>query len=76
MIPQIDITVRTSNIKHVCMTIEGHHNGESFESSHTIPIESIAAYLQEFFEAYAENPISAKFSLYHCDCSGCRTDSK
>lgn len=72
MIPQIDITVRTSDVKHVCMTIEGHHNGESFESSHTISVNDIADYLQEFFEAYAENPQSAKFSLYYCNCSGCR----
>jgi len=71
MIPQIDITVRTSNVKHVCMTIEGQHNGESFESSRTIGVEDIAAYMQEFFEAYAENPKTAKFSLYYCDCSGC-----
>lgn len=49
MIPQIDITVRTSDVKHVCMTIEGHHNGESFESSHTISVNDIADYLQEFF---------------------------
>ena len=72
MIPQIDITVRTSNVKHVCMTIEGQHNGEFFESSHTIPIEMIQDYMTEFFEAYAENPQSAKFSMYYCDCSGCQ----
>ena len=75
MISQIDITVRTSNVTHVCMTIEGHHNGESFESSHTIPIEMIADFLQEFFEAYAENPKTAKFNLYHCDCSGRQTNA-
>lgn len=72
MIPQIDITVRTSNVTHICMTIEGHHNKESFESSHTIPIEMIQAYLQEFFEAYAENPKSARLSFYYCDCNGCK----
>ena len=72
MIPQMEMSIRTSGITHVCMTIEGQHNGESFESSHTIPLDMLSDYMSEFFEAYAENPKTAKFNMYYCDCSGCR----
>ncbi len=52
----------------VCIMIEGQHNGELYESSHAIEESDIQEYLKEFLDSYKENPKTAKFNLFYCDC--------